>query len=108
MDPQKMIDDAAVYSDKTEADGSRKLRGYHLIGPDGQLVLGRPGCVYLEAEGTKVIVGGLKPGWKLGTAHDVKRKIAEGEALDKAAEKAAGKSESDAAKGIKHEAIPSK
>lgn len=101
IDPQKQIDDAAVYS------GDGKLRGYHLIGPDGQLVLGRPGCVYLEAEGTKVVVGGLKEGWKLGTDADIKRKAAEGEALDKARAKA-DKSSSDKSEGIKMEAFPSK
>jgi hypothetical protein len=100
MDPQKQISDAAVF-----AEDGKTLRGYHLIGPDGQLVLGRPGCVYLQADGVKVVVGGLKKGWKLGTDADYKAKKAAGEAADKA-ETAA--KHSDAAKGIKQEAIPSK
>ena len=96
----EQIDDAAVYA----ADG-KTLRGYHLVGPDGQLVLGRPGCVYLKPDGTKVVVGGLKAGWRLGSEADYKAKKAFGEAADKAAAKAG---DSDAAKGIKQEALPSK
>lgn len=97
-DPEKSIAAAEVRAE----DG--KLRGYHLLGPDGQLVLGRPDAVYLDREGTTVVVGGLKPGWKLGTDADVKRKVQEG----KAADEARAKADKIADAGIKMEAVPSK
>lgn len=81
MDMEKMLKDAAVYA----ADG--KLCGHHAIGPDGQLVLAK-GLGLAASVERGVYIDGLKDGWKLGSEADVKRKKAEGEALDKAAAKA--------------------
>lgn len=87
MDPKKQLEEAAVYSEK------KALRGYLLIGPEGQLVLSRPDVLSLAASVERgVYIEGLKDGWKLGSQADVKRKEDEGKKLD-AARAHAAKSE---------------
>lgn len=87
---QKQIDDAAVKNDKGV------LRGHLAVGPAGQLVVIPPGIIGLSATvETGVQIVGLKPGWRLGTHADVKRKQDE----EKSADAARAKAESASAKG---------
>lgn len=87
MEPKKTSASVALEA-ATDRDGEGKVRGYHVVSPNGDLVLARPGTLRVTAiVGEGEVINGLKAGWRLATADDHKAKAA-AKAKHEAAEKA--------------------